>query len=426
MPVLFSTQDFDLVVAKATLIVTADNQSRPYGSGNPALTFSYSGFVGSDTEAVLDSQKPHTATTAINSTNAGDVAITLSADPDNNYAYDLHNGVLTITKVTLQATADNKTRPYGSADVQYTISYSGFVNGDTDASLAATRPTANTQTPAVDVGTYAIKVTGGTDTNYNFNGVDGSLIVTPVTLTITADAQSKTYGDVNPSLTFSYAGFVNGDVTIDTPPSISVTGVDKTTPVGSYDIKLAGGSDNNYNLALNNGTLTITKAPLTITAQNQSRPYGSSNPTLTVTYSGFVNNETQNTPGLFTHALDVTTAPSTATVGTYGIIPSAATADNYNISFTQGTLTITKAVLTATADNQTRSYGALNPAFTISYTGFLNGDGPLSITPGTGSSPTGTSGAALEPMQSNQTKTNQQPTIRLLTLTAYLLSRKLR
>src|SRR5690606_5271117 len=52
-------------------------------------------------------------------------------------------------------------------------------------------------------------------------------------------------------------------------------------------------------------------------------------------------------------------------------------AQNYNsVNGTTVTLEVTKASLTVTADNKSRTYGAANPAFTISYSGFVNGDTP--------------------------------------------------
>ncbi|MGL1889910.1 MAG: choice-of-anchor D domain-containing protein, partial [Reichenbachiella sp.] len=48
--------------------------------------------------------------------------------------------------------------------------------------------------------------------------------------------------------------------------------------------------------------------------------------------------------------------------------------DNYDFSYTDGTLTVNKATLTATAANQSRLYGESNPTFTIDYTGFVNGE----------------------------------------------------
>ncbi len=43
-------------------------------------------------------------------------------------------------------------------------------------------------------------------------------------------------------------------------------------------------------------------------------------------------------------------------------------------------MTVTKATLTASADNQARIYGDPNPELTITYNGFLNADGPSKIT----------------------------------------------
>src|SRR5207247_8192505 len=56
----------------------------------------------------------------------------------------------------------------------------------------------------------------------------------------------------------------------------------------------------------NNGTLTINKAHLTVTADDQSRLYGDTNPTFTATISGFKNLETLATSGV-TGSADLST-----------------------------------------------------------------------------------------------------------------------
>ena len=61
--------------------------------------------------------------------------------------------------------------------------------------------------------------------------------------------------------------------------------------------------------------VTVTPAPLTITAGGVSRVYGASDPTLGVTYSGFVNNETSSVLGGTLSVVDSDAAPTTA-VGT--------------------------------------------------------------------------------------------------------------
>src|SRR5205814_7425779 len=106
--------------------------------------------------------------------NAGTYPITLSGGNDDNYALTLVDGTLTVTKAPLTARADNQSRGYGQANPALTISYSGFVNGDT-AAVIDVPPVANTTSTA---GTYLITLSGGSDNNYALTLVDGTLTVT--------------------------------------------------------------------------------------------------------------------------------------------------------------------------------------------------------------------------------------------------------
>ncbi len=123
--------------------------------------------------------------------------------------------------------------------------------------------------------------------------------------------------------------------------------------------------------ATNNCTVTV-QAPLTVTANNQTRAYGQTNAPLTGTLVGVLNGD--NITATYT-----TTAATNSPVGTYLIVPTLNDPNNrlgfYNVTTNFGSLTVTGAVLTATANNATRTYGATNPVFTVSYTGFVNGDG---------------------------------------------------
>src|SRR5207302_198857 len=104
----------------------------------------------------------------------------------------------------------------------------------------------------------------------------------------------------------------------------------------------------NYDfMPFTNGTLTISKAQQTVTADDKSRGYGDLNPAFTATLSGFKNGETAavvSGAASFTGAATTTTATSTA--GPYTITPTIGTltASNYDFTpFTNGTLTISKA-----------------------------------------------------------------------------------
>lgn len=93
-------------------------------------------------------------------------------------------------------------------------------------------------------------------------------------------------------------------------------------------------------------TYTISKAPLTIYANNMSKYYGEDDPSFEYTGIGFVNDETSEV--LIKQPILTTTATSESDAGTYPIIVSGAEAKNYEISYEKGTLTILKAPQTIT------------------------------------------------------------------------------
>src|ERR1051326_3958765 len=128
----------------------------------------------------------------------------------------------------------------------------------------------------------------------------------------------------------------------------------------------------NYNLTINNGTLTVNPAGLLGAADDKSRVYGQTNPVFTLSYTGFVNGEDSSivTGTLITS----TTAETNSPVGAYPISVSGQTAPNYSISYVAGTLTVTPADLLVQADDKSRAYGQANPDFTATISGFVNGD----------------------------------------------------
>ena len=370
-----------LTVTGAVLTATADNASRAYGATNPVFTVSYSGFVNGDGTNVLFGA-PLLTTSAVTNSPVGAYTITntIGTLVATNYTVSLVNGSLTVTGAVLTATADNASRAYGATNPVFTVSYSGFVNGDGTNVLSGAPVLTTSAVTNSPVGAYTITNTIGTlvATNYTVSLGNGSLTVTGAVLTATANNASRAYGATNPVFTVSYNGFVNGDGTnvLSGAPLLTTSAV-TNSPVGAYTITNTIGTlvATNYTVSLGNGSLTVTGAVLTATADNASRAYGATNPVFTVSYSGFVNGDGTNVlsgaPVLTTSA--VTNSP----VGSYVITNTAGplVATNYTVSLGNGSLTVTGAVLTATANNASRAYGATNPVFTVSYSGFVNGDG---------------------------------------------------
>ncbi len=124
------------------------------------------------------------------------------------------------------------------------------------------------------------------------------------------------------------------------------------------------------------GTVAVTPAPLTITANNKAMTYGGTLPALTATFQGLVNGDT---PAAVS-GLMLATVPASSHVGSYAITASGATDGNYAITLVNGTLTITPAPLTIAADDKARAYGDPNPALMATYKGLVNGDTASSLT----------------------------------------------
>jgi hypothetical protein len=149
---------------------------------------------------------------------------------------------------------------------------------------------------------------------------------------------------------------------------------------GKYKIVPGGAvltTPSNYILNYISGNLVVGKAILKAYARDTTRVYGTANPVFSIRYSGFINGDS---PSSIIPPVAATSATATSNVGTYPIVLTGGTSVNYKIVDSNGTMTIIKAGLTATADNKTKVYGDPNPVLTITYSGFMNGDGPSKIT----------------------------------------------
>ena len=174
-------------------------------------------------------------------------------------------------------------------------------------------------------------------------------VIDKAPLTVTAKPKTITYGDAPANDGVEYDGFVNSEnKSVLTGTVAYAYNYNQYGNVGSYTITPSGLSSSNYDITFTAGTLTVNKAPLTITADNKSVTYGGAAPEYTVSYSGFVNSETASVLGGFLNI--ACTYAQNDNVGTYVITPSGFSAQNYVITYVGGTLTVSLASLTL-ADN---------------------------------------------------------------------------
>ena len=266
-----------LTVNPAHLTVTGNSPSRQYGDANPTLSGAVSGFVNGQTLATSRvAGSAHCTTTAGVTSGVGTLYPvtcdqgTLSA---TNYDFTTFtDGVLTVTARQITVTADaGQHKTYGDSDPTLTWSTGSgdIVNGDTPSGHL-TRASGET------VGLYPIYL--GTLTygsNYSISYTGDNFEITQKSATVTASAQSKTYGQVKSlgTTAFTTSGFASGEA----PAAVvlSSAGTPAAAGVATYDIVPSGASGNsalsNYDIQYVNGTLTVNPAHLTVTGNSPSR-----------------------------------------------------------------------------------------------------------------------------------------------------------
>ena len=328
--------------------MTASNESKVYDNNSttdPALAYTYTGLVNGDSSAGFTGGLTRAA-----GETAGSYAISRSSlAASGNYTIGTFApGTFTITPAgnTISFPAPNAvvygTAPFsiGSAasagsglPVSYTVlSGPGSLNGTT---LTAT-----------GAGTIVIEATQAGNGNYvTAVPVIQTLTVTPAGLSVTATHASKTYGQADPSLTFTYSGLVNGDTAagfIGAETYSGGPGVGNDT-ISQGTLTATG----NYTIThFTTGAFTINPAPLTVTASNASKVYddnSATDPALAYIYSGLTNGDSSAS---FTGSL---TRAAGEGAGSYAISQgSLAATGNYTIgTFFPATFTITPASQTA-------------------------------------------------------------------------------
>jgi len=374
---LITSVDGSVTVNPAPLTVTASSAPSTYGSTPPAITPSYNGFVNGDDTSSLTT--PATcSTTATSSSPVGTYDSSCSGAVDANYTISYVDGAVVIGPQVLIVVASPGDMTYGGAPPLITPTYEGFVNGDNASSLTTQATCSTTATSSSPVGSYGSSCSGAVDANYTISYVDGTVSVTPASVTVTASSGSSTYGAAPPTITPAVSGLENGDPVGDLTGLVCSTAANASSPVGTYDSTCSGAADNNYSIGYVDGSVQVTAAPLVVAASSGTSTYGANPPAITPSYSGFVNGDG---PGsLNTAPTCSTTATANSPVGTYPSTCSGGSDPDYAISYVPGQVVVGAAALVITASSGTMTYGGTLPTVSPSYAGFVNGDGPGSLT----------------------------------------------
>jgi hypothetical protein len=429
----------DLTVSTRALAINATAVNKIYGD---VLT-SGAGYTGFNTVGLQNGETAGTVTVAYGTgaaatdpvgTTVGGVtlsSITGGTINASNYAITYTGTDLNVTPRTLNINANNVSKTTGavltggSGSTDFVAT--GLQNGETAGTVTITYTGVGPTAPAT-AGVYSGSVvpsalTGGsiTPSNYAINYIAGDITVSAGSITITATNENKPYGT---ALT-SGAGKTTFTVTGTLQPGESITsvtlnygaggaagdavGANVGTIIPSLPAGAGGFVASNYIITYVNGNITVTTAPLTITATNETKAYGTALTSgagkTTFTSTGLATGETIASVTLTYGTGALATAGVGSNAGT--IVPSAPVAGvgfnaaNYAITYANGDIIVSPTALTVTADSVRKYHGEVitTPATGVTAftaTGLQNGEtiGSVTMNYGTGA-------AALDPLGLN-------------------------
>lgn len=388
-------------IGRKDATVTAENQIITYGesiaTGIDKVTIT--GLVNEDTlTAITLNPSTNDATTSGTITPVLATIKKDTTDVTNNYNITYTDGSLTINKkqITISGIAASDKTYDGTTNAN--LDYSGIdwaacgrVGSDNlTVSATGTFSDANIGTGKT-VTISDLTLSGAKADNYELaeNGQQTDTIadITTKAITITADNASRAYDGT--ALTKDSYSITSGALaTGDSIESVTVTGsqmyVGESANVPDAAVIKNGSNEDvtaNYNITYGNGTLTIAKKNLTITADSDTKVYD----TTPLTKNSYTNTELAAGDTIES----VTVTGSQTSVGESANVPSAAVIKNgdddvtanYDITYANGTLEVTKKAVTITADNDTKVYDGTpltNDGYTVS--GLEAGDRVDSVT----------------------------------------------
>ena len=334
-------------------------------------------YTGAKLTADVPASDRYTVTENNGGTNKGGYDVVLELKDSDNYKWKTTDDK-TVTLTFNITAADNSwtTAPsignwtYGNTastpayDAKFgsvTVTYTGTAADGTDYSSTAAPTKAGTYTATFEV--EATEDYGSLSLSVNFT-------IRPRKVTVTAEDAEKTYGDSDPEK-FNW-NVTSGNVMDGDDLGITVSR-ESGENAKTYRIVIDTANANpNYDITTVNGTFTINKAKLTVTADDKTATYGDEAPDYTVSYDGFKFIDNAESLG-GTLAFDCE-YEQFDDKGEYTITPKGYTSDNYDITYVDGKLTVNAKKITVTINKATSIYGDEIATLTATDNGIVNGD----------------------------------------------------
>jgi len=175
-----------------------------------------------------------------------ELTLTFLPQNTNTYAGVITNVPLNVLQQTLVITANSTNNTFGAAIPSLTVSYSGFVNGETPAVLSALPVVSTTATAESDPGAYPLTPSGAAALNYAIQYRPGTLTVIPASVAGVLEASANPVLLAAP-VTFTY--------------SLNAVAPGVGTPAGTVNFRFDGAATA-MPAGLSGGTASYTTATL--------------------------------------------------------------------------------------------------------------------------------------------------------------------
>ena len=300
----------------------------------------------------------------ITTSKAGSATVKIAVAENGKYMGAETTINVNVIKVPITVIANDKTLTYGDPELllDYKVSEDTPLIGDDTVENSFTGNIFRTDADNVNAGLYKIKRGTLSSSNYEIDFMEGTYEIKPKAITLIADDKEKVYGEDDPELTYTLSE--------ETPMAYEETikdlfGVlvrEEGNDVGTYKIQQGTLSSYNYNVTVEEGVFTINKKPITLIAEDKTKVYGDEEPELTFVLD-------KNSKMAYEDTIEDIFSGKIArepgkNVGTYTISKGTLHNKNYNITFKNGTFTITKKPVTLFAQDKTKVCGEKDPELT--------------------------------------------------------------
>jgi len=354
----------DIVVDKKDASVVVAAKTKEYGSSDPVLTGTLTGFMPADNVVAAYSRIAGETVTG------GPYAITAVLTPTevlSNYNITNTPAAMTITRKAASVSPIANSKVYGSSDPTLAGNLAGFLDAD-----AVTATYSRTLGETVGSSPYTISAvlsSAGVLSNYDITYNTAAFAITVKDASVIVAAKTKEYGAADPTLTGTLTGFMPADNVVAAYSRVA----GETVTGGPYAITAVltpTGMLGNYNITNTPASLTINRKAASVSPIANSKVYGSSDPTLAGNLAGFL--DADAVTAAYSRTLGETVGSSPYTIS--AVLSPAGLSSNYDITYNTAVFAITAKDASVVVAAKTKEYGAADPILTGALTGFMPAD----------------------------------------------------